>query len=139
MSWMVENWFLIVTLIAVVGMLIYAVYIFCGLPTEKQRRKVMEWLVWACVEAEKELQSGTGQLKLREVWNKFCGVRVFSLIAKFISFETFSDWVSDALTNAKEMLVKNKNLAEYVYGANADREIQKLNMQLINHGTQEGK
>jgi len=129
-NWIVENWFLLVALAAAAGGIVAAVYKFAGLPTEKQKKKIMEWLVWACIEAERELQSGTGQLKLREVWNMFCAVPTFSVAAKLISFETFSGWVKDALATAKDMLVKNNNLASYVYGENVGKEIQKLKQQI---------
>lgn len=92
--------------------------------------KVKEWLIWACIEAKKALQSGTGQLKLRQVYDMFCAVPAFTWVAKVISFETFSDLVSDALVEVKEMLVNNKVLAEYVYGANAETEIEKIKNQL---------
>ncbi len=129
-NWIVENWFLIVALAAVAGGIAAAVYKFVGLPTEKQKAKIMEWLVWACIEAERELQSGTGQLKLREVWNMFCSVPAFGIVAKLISFETFEKWVKDALVTAKEMLVQNNNLANYVYGEQATAEVQKIKQQI---------
>lgn len=128
---LIENWFLFVALAAVLGVSVWAVVRFVGLPTKTQRTKINEWLIWACVEAEKKLQSDTGQLKLREVWNMFCAVPTFTAIAKFIPFEMFSGWVKDALATAKEMLVKNKNLASYVYGDKADVEVQKLKKQLM--------
>ncbi len=131
MEWLIENWFLIVALLScgVVG--ICFVFRFLGMPTEKQKKKVREWLVWACIEAERALQSGIGQLKLREVWNLFCAVPAFTWVARVISFEEFSDWVSDALYEAKQMLISNKTLAEYVYGKdNADAEVEKLRKQI---------
>lgn len=130
MNWVVENWFLLVALAAVTGGIAVAVYKFAGLPTEKQVEKIKEWLIWACIEAERELQSGTGQLKLREVWNMFCAVPAFGVVAKWITFDTFSGWVKDALVQAKEMLIKNGSLATYVYGDNVDEEVQKLRNQL---------
>ena len=60
----------------------------------------------------------------------FCAVPAFTWVAKLISFETFSDWVSDALVTAKEMLVNNSNLAKYVYGENAEEEVEKIKEQL---------
>ena len=130
-NWVVENWFLILALAAALGVSVWAVIKFAGLPTEAQREKINEWLIWACIEAEKKLQSDTGQLKLREVWNMFCAVPVFAPVAKFIPFETFSTWVKDALLRAKEMLVNNKTLANYVYGDKADEEVKKLKEQLM--------
>ena len=130
MKWIIENCFLLVALAACIGVSVYAVIRFAGLPTEKQKEKIREWLIWACIEAERELQSGTGQLKLRKVWDRFCTIPVFASVAKFISFDLFSEYVKEALTKAKEMLVKNRNLATYVYGDMADEEIEKLKKQL---------
>lgn len=130
MNWIVENWFLAVALAACVGVSVLTVCRFAGLPTDRQKKKIKAWLVWACIEAERELQSGTGQLKLRKAYDAFCAVPAFSVTAKLISFETFSDWLKDALKEAKEMLIKNTNLAKYVYGDKADEEIEKLKRQL---------
>lgn len=130
MNWIIENWFLAVGFTAVAVMVVYAVRRFFGLPTDKQVEKIKEWLVWACIEAERKLQSGTGQLKLRQVYDAFCAVPAFSAAAKLISFETFSEWVKDALKEAKIMLTKNHNLATYVYGEKAYEEINKIRKQL---------
>ena len=130
-NWIIESWFLVVALAAALGVSVWAVIKFAGLPTELQQEKINEWLIWACIEAEKKLQSDTGQLKLREVWNMFSAVPVFATVAKFIPFETFSGWVKDALFRAKEMLINNKTLASYVYGDRADEEVEKLRKQLM--------
>lgn len=121
---------LIVAVVTVVGMAFLAAKGFMGLPSDKQQAKVKEWLIWACIEAEKKLQSGTGQLKLREVYNAFCSVPAFSVIAKFISFDLFSLWVGEALIEAKKMLTTNLDLAKYVYGEAAGKEVEKLKTQI---------
>lgn len=130
MEYLIENWFLIVAAVAVAASVICLVIRFMGLPTEKQKEKVMEWLKWACIEAEQELRSGIGQLKLRKVWNMFCSVPAFTWVARVISFEQFSKWVSDALLEAKKMLISNDALAEHVYGENADAEVAKIKEQI---------
>lgn len=130
MSWLIENWYLIVGGVALVGFVSWLIYNFFMLPKEEQKEKVKEWLIWACIEAEKALQSGTGQLKLRQVYDMFCAVPAFTWVAKVISFDVFSEWVSDALITAKQMLVGNRTLAIYVYGDNADAEIKKIKEQL---------
>ncbi len=134
MNWIIENWFLVVALAACAGVSVWTVCRFAGLPTDRQKKKIKEWLVWACIEAERELQSGTGQLKLRKVYDAFCAVPAFSVAAKLISFETFSAWLKDALREAKEMLIKNNSLALYVYGDKAEEEVEKLRQQLRNEG-----
>ena len=130
MNWLIDNWYLIIGGIALLAFVIYCVYTFCKMPSNKQTAKVKEWLIWACIEAEKALQSGTGQLKLRQVYDMFCAVPAFTWVAKIISFETFSYWVSDALVTIKEMLSSNKSLAKYVYGDNAEEEVAKIKEQL---------
>ena len=130
MTWLIENWMVVFGLAVAVILAVLVVYRFFGLPTEKQVEKIKEWLIWACVEAEKALQSGTGQLKLRQVYDMFCAVPAFSWVAKVISFDVFSEWVSDALITVKEMLVNNEALSTYVYGDNADAEIKKIKEQL---------
>lgn len=131
MNWLVDNWYLVVAGLAGLAFVIYCLYTFFGMPTEKQIAKVKEWLIWACIEAEKALQSGTGQLKLRQVYDMFCAVPAFTWIAKVVSFDLFSMWVSDALVEVKQMLINNKTLAEYVYGkSKAESEVKKIKEQL---------
>ena len=130
MNWLIENWMVVFGLAVAVILAAIVVYRFFGMPTDKQVAKIKEWLIWACIEAEKALQSGTGQLKLRQVYDMFCAVPAFSWVAKLISFEMFSDWVSEALVTVKQMLVSNEALATYVYGENADAEIKKIKEQL---------
>ena len=130
MNFLVENWYLLIGGIALLAFVVYCVYTFLGMPTDRQKAKVKEWLVWGCIEAERALQSGTGQLKLRRVYNMFCSVPAFTWVAKIVSFDLFSKWVSDALVTVKEMLVSNSTLATYVYGDNAEAEVEKLKSQL---------
>lgn len=131
MEWLINNWFLIVGLFSCFVVVISLIFRFLGMPTKKQKAKIKEWLIWACIEAERALQSGTGQLKLREVWNMFCAVPAFTWVARIVSFEVFSQWVSDALVEVKMMLISNNALAEYVYGKNnADYEVSKIKAQL---------
>lgn len=126
MNWLV----LIAAALTLIGAAVVVAYRFLGQPTEKQKEKIKEWLIWACIEAERGLQSGTGQLKLREVWNLFCAVPAFGWVARIISFDTFSGWVTEALSTVKRMLVENPRLASYVYGDKAVDEVAKLWEQL---------
>ena len=130
MNWLVGNWYLFVVIFAVVGVFGLLFTAFLGQPTKKQKEKIKEWLIWACIEAERGLQSGTGQLKLREVWNLFCAVPAFGWVARIIAFDTFSGWVTEALATVKRMLVENPRLASYVYGDKAIDEVAKLWEQL---------
>lgn len=130
MKAVVENWAITVSVVVTVAVAALTIYQFFLLPTDKQKEKVKEWLVWACIEAEKALQSGTGQAKLRRVYNAFIAVRAFSWLAKIISFDTFSAYVSEALAEAKKMIINSESLAVYVYGEHAETEVEKLREQV---------
>lgn len=121
---------LIAAALTLIGAAVVVAHRFLEQPGEKQKEKIKEWLIWACIEAERGLQSGTGQLKLREVWNLFCAVPAFGWVARIISFDTFSGWVTEALSTVKRMLVENPRLASYVYGDKAIDEAAKLWEQL---------
>ena len=73
-----------------------------------------EWLKYAVTMAEAQLGSGTGQLKLRQVYDWF--VEKFTWLAKFLSFEEFSDYVDEALEWMDDQLESNAAVAEIVYG-----------------------
>lgn len=114
MDFIVNNWYIIIALIAVIAVAIFAIYKFCGLPTEKQIEKVKEWLIYACMEAEKELGGKTGQLKLRMVYDKF--LTKFEWLAKVITFEQFSKMVDESLEKLKHLLETNMALKNIVEG-----------------------
>ena len=64
--------------------------------------------------AEKELGGGTGQIKLRYVYDMF--VARFTWLARVISFEAFSMMVDEALERMKKMLESNKAMQTLVSG-----------------------
>ena len=113
MSWMIDNWYIILALLAIVFVAAAAMVHFFHLPTEKQIAAIKEWLLYAVTQAEKELGSGTGQLKLRQVYD--WAVARFSWV-QFVPFETFSKWVDEALETMREMLEKNEQIKTYVEG-----------------------
>ena len=102
----------------IVALVIVAIALVCGivwfikLPKEKQIANIKEWLKYAVVDAEKELGSGTGQLKLRMVYNM--AVKQFPFIVQLIPFDTFSGWVDEALDWMRDQLAENKVTQSYV-------------------------
>ena len=116
MKFIVDNWFLIIALLAIIVVVVVAVIRYFNLPTETQIKKVKEWLVYACMEAEKELGGKTGQLKLRMVYDMF--LNKFEWLAKVISFEQFSKMVDEALERFKRMLNSNEAVKNIVEGQN---------------------
>lgn len=114
MAFFFDYWPLIVAFFAIAGMAVIYVWRYAGLPTADQLDKVREWLLWAVTQAEMELGGGTGQLKLRAVYDMF--VQRFPSMARLISFNTFSDLVDDALDNMREMLHRNDAIKAIVDG-----------------------
>lgn len=108
------DWVLIVAAIAVIGMSIYVMVDFKRKPREEQIDQLKEWLLYAVVEAERVLGGGTGQLKLRFVYDMF--VERFPWLAKVISFDWFSELVDDALEQMRGMLASNKAIKAIVEG-----------------------
>lgn len=65
-------------------------------------------------EAEKQLGSGTGQLKLRQVYDKF--LEKFPLLSLLVPFKMFSEMVDKALERMRVMLESNSFAQSYVEG-----------------------
>lgn len=122
LNFFIENWYFIVTAIVMVVMAGVICWNFFKLPTKEQIAKIKEWLLYAVTEAEKELGGGTGQLKLRQVYDLF--VQRFPTVAAVISFDTFSGWVDEALEQMREMLAKNEHAAAYVENCFLVQEIR---------------
>jgi hypothetical protein len=106
MNWLLENWYIVLGIIAVLGVVTWTVYKFLGLPTKEQVAKIKEWLLLAVTEAETQLGDGTGQIKLRYVYNMF--ISKFPVAAKLVSFEAFRFWVDEALDQMRQLLKTNK-------------------------------
>lgn len=120
--WLAENWYLALTAVVMVVMAVVLVGSFVKLPTKEQIAKIKEWLLYAVTEAEKELGGGTGQLKLRQVYDLF--VQRFPAVAAVVSFDTFSLWVDEALEQMRELLAKNEHAAAYVENCFLVQEIR---------------
>lgn len=113
-EFLIAYWWLLIIAVAVFAVAGYAVYVFVKMPSNSQITKVKEWLLWAVTEAERELGSGTGQLKLRYVYDMF--IVKFPSIAKVISFEAFGLMVDEVLEKFRDLLDKNQSLQNYITG-----------------------
>ena len=113
MNFLVDNWFMFIAAVAVVVALGISVCLFLKKPTASQIKAVKEWLLYAVIEAERQLGSGTGDLKLRYVYDMFVGK--FPFVAKLISFETFSMFVDNALVKMEELIDNSEALFKYIY------------------------
>jgi hypothetical protein len=108
----IKNMGLIIGTIILIALAGLTIKEFIELGKEKQLEKVKEWLLYACIMAEKKLGGGTGQVKLRYVYDLF--VEKFSFLKLLVTFEQFSEMVDEALVKMREMLEKNPNVAMLV-------------------------
>lgn len=107
MEWIIANWGLVLVIVAtIVGLVKFLI--------SKDKASAKEWLLYAVFKAEKEFGSKTGVIKLRHVYNWF--LSLYPFLAKFLSFEEFSDMVDEALVEMKDKINKNSKLFEYVGG-----------------------
>lgn len=113
-SFILNNWYLIVGGIAIIALVVARILGFIKLPTDKQLERVKEWLKYAVMEAEKELGTGTGQAKLRLVYDWF--ITKFPIFSKIITFNYFSELVDYALEWLNRQLEGNEAIQNYVYG-----------------------
>ncbi len=114
MDFFINYWWIGLIILASLVILGVFIYTFIKLPTKEQIAKIKEWLLYAVTEAEKELGGGTGQIKLRYVYDMF--ISKFGILAKLISFNRFSALVDEALDVFRGMLQVNKAVDNYVKG-----------------------
>lgn len=114
MEWFINNWYIVIALIVLVAFVASAIVYFFKLPTSTQIANLKEWLKFAVTEAERALGSGTGQLKLRLVYDM--AVQNFPWLLKIVSFETFSEWVDEALEWMNKQLDTNNKIHNIVKG-----------------------
>jgi hypothetical protein len=107
-----DNIIIVMGVIGLVGIAIAALYYFMNLSKDKQIQMVKNWLLLAVVEAEKALGSGTGQLKLRYVYDLF--ITRFKYLSLVISFSQFSSLVDEALEIMRNMIANNKQVEQYI-------------------------
>lgn len=109
---MIDNVIIICGIVILIGIIGLCLCGFLKLSKERQKEIIIEWLLLAVIKAEKELGDGTGQLKLRFVYDLF--IDKFRLISMLISFSQFSELVDQALDTMRDMLDSNKQIKDYV-------------------------
>lgn len=112
-NFITENWETILFAILSFSLLGIFIFKFSKMPRDSQIEVVKEWLKYAVAIAEIEFGSGTGQLKLRRVYDMF--ITKFPAVAKFIAFEVFSGYVDEALDWLNTQL-NNDSIANIIKG-----------------------
>ncbi|MBR4892781.1 MAG: hypothetical protein IKZ35_02235 [Clostridia bacterium] len=94
---------IILIILSLVGIIFFVI---------NERKNIKEWLLYAVIEAEKNLGSKMGQLKLRQVYDEF--IYAFPFVSKILPFSLFSKMIDNALVEMKAQIEKNVKLKEYV-------------------------
>lgn len=113
-EWIIANMGSIAVICCLLGAFGIAIYKFIMLGKEQQIKKIKEWLLFAVIQAEKELGSNTGQLKLRMVYGEF--IDKFKFMSLLLSFEEFSKMVDESLDSMRTMLSSNQAIKKLVEG-----------------------
>ena len=104
------NDIIIILIVAILICILVAGFLKLG--KDKQIKIINEWLLLAVIKAEKELGDGTGQVKLRYVYDLF--IDKFRFASTFISFNQFSTLVDAALVIMREMVSNNDQIKNYI-------------------------
>lgn len=110
----INFWDVAVGLLIIVAVGVVTVIQFIKSPKSSQMVKIKEWLIWACLEAERQMGSKLGTAKLRWTYDLF--IQRFPFMSKIISFEIYSSLVDEALITVRKMLESNTKAREYVNG-----------------------
>lgn len=110
MTTIMEYWYLLAAGILLGFILGAAAYRFMMLPRKKQVTKIRMWMLYAVTEAERQLGSGTGLLKLQQVYNGF--EKRFPKAAKVVSFDIFVRWVDEALVEMRQVLDEKETVCQ---------------------------
>ena len=109
LEFMYNYWYLMIAGIAVISVVSIKVYLWFKQPNNKQLEQIQEWMLYAVAKAEEALGSGTGQMKLRYVYDMF--LTKFPAVALFISFDDFSKMVDKALDEFEKLIAENKDIS----------------------------
>lgn len=113
----VDYWPVLVAFVCGVVVCLLLAVKFSKEPTEAKIGMIKEWLLYAVTMAEKELGGGTGQIKLRYVWDMF--IKTFPALAPLIPFEIFKALVDEALEEMRHLLETNMDVLYYVESKDA--------------------
>ena len=114
MEFILDYWFLIVAAAILLAAFLFNIKSIFEAPASERIAVFEEWLKYAVTEAEKELGSGTGQIKLRLVYSM--ALERFPWIERMMTFEDFSAYVDEALIWMRKQIEVNKDIRAYTEG-----------------------
>ena len=135
LDFLMTNWQWIAGVIIIIIAAIITLIKFEKKTRYEQIHQVKEWLLYAVMEAEKELGSGTGALKLRFVYDMF--ITKFPLLVALIPFSTFSSFVDEALDKFKKLLATTPELQAYVANQGVLEEMKEAVAEIADQNKEE--
>lgn len=105
---------ILISVLAIIGVAASIYRFWTSFPGKTKQENIKQFLRWACAEAERELGSGTGQLKLRYVYN--LAIERFPWIATMVSFDIFSSYVDESLVWLNDQIEKNQKINAIING-----------------------
>ena len=135
LDFLMTNWQWIAGVIIIITAAIITLIKFDKKTRDEQIHQVKEWLLYAVMESEKELGSGTGALKLRFVYDMF--ITKFPLLVALIPFSTFSSFVDEALDKFKKLLATTPELQAYVANQGALEEMKEAVAEIADQNKEE--
>ena len=135
LDFLMTNWQWIIGVIIIIIAAIITLIKFDKKTRDEQIHQVKEWLLYAVMEAEKELGSGTGALKLRFVYDMF--ITKFPLLVALIPFSTFSSFVDEALDKFKKLLATTPELQAYVANQGTLEEMKEAVAEIADQNKEE--
>ena len=109
LTFIATYWFELLIGCILLGAIGTSIYKFSKLPIDKKYSRIRAWLLYVVIQAEKDWGSGTGPIKLSQVYGMF--VARYPFIKTFISLETFDKLVDSALDEMRELLEKEEVVA----------------------------
>lgn len=111
-NFIMEYWPIIIVAIAIICCAICAITNIFRTPSSALIENIRQWAIYACALAEKELGSGTGQLKLRATYDMF--LKRFPNLFNIISFQMYQNIAESALAEFKKMLETNPSVKDII-------------------------
>ena len=112
MQFIADHWFTILLGVLLVASVALNVSKFTSMSSAERYELIRGWLLQAVIWAESLYGSGTGRVKLSVVYSAFC--EQLPWLAKVIPFETFAQYVDDALEEMRHLIESNAAIAELV-------------------------
>lgn len=112
MNILIDNWYIIVAIIGCIALGVASFIKFKNKPTIEQIDILKEELRYLVCKAENKLGGGTGQLKLRQVYDM--AIAKMPWVAFLITFEEFKIYVDEALVWMQIQLETNSKIRELI-------------------------